>query len=45
MAWHRLTYNPLDGPLDPEEAEGGYWDPCPDCDGDHDPDDGCPTDA
>ena len=26
MVWHRLTWHPLEGPLDPEEMAGGYDD-------------------
>ena len=26
MVWHKLTYHPLDGPLDPDEMAGGYDD-------------------
>ena len=41
MSFHRLSYHPLDGPLDPEEAAGGWWDLCPECDQPHDPEDEC----
>ncbi len=41
MSWHRLTYHPLDGPLDPEEMAGGYWDECPTCGVPHSPDEEC----
>ena len=28
--FHRLVIDPLDGPLDPEEYDGGWWDgACP----------------
>ena len=27
MVWRKLVVNPLDGPLDPDEFAGGYWDP------------------